>query len=246
MAIAGALAAIPACRSSPSDPWTHAGPGGVQIRVPVEDGFGELVDAAWPALFVVGVEAETKETFGGNGVALSPTLMLTVGHLVRGSEGYAVNLNPTKARVVERGGDEERRDTDWAILALDPAPPGLTPPELGLGVEVGDLVMIAAFVVTDELGPDGLNMVTVVRRRARVRSVRRTPDGGSFEVHLRGKASGSGAPVLDAEGRLVGIVSKGLHKEGGPITDLVVTMLPRVAVERVLAGGEPVGAGGEQ
>ena len=152
---------------------------------------------------VLGSAPECRRSLEGSGFVVAPGRVMTNAHVVAGTRHVDVYLadsvQPYPATVVVF--DPE---TDVAVLAV----PDLLAPALRLGPELrrGDDAVVAGFPA------DGPLQASAARVRGRIRAVGEDIYGvGSVErdvyaLRAEVRSGNSGGPLLDAEGRVVGLV----------------------------------------
>ena len=138
--------------------------------------------------------------------------VLTNQHVVDNAESVTVrfpNGDEVEARVV--GADAS---SDVAVLELDSVPSGITPVELGSSqsLEIGDLVV----AIGSPFGLEGTVTSGIVSALHRELTA---PDGftidGAIQTDAAINPGNSGGPLLDGQGRVVGINSQIASSSGG-------------------------------
>ena len=164
------------------------------------------------------------EAIHGSGVAIAPDLVLTAGHVVWGAEAWVVlapgSTLPIAARPVSV--DPER---DLAVLAVDrpldhhvtiPAPHSLT--------------------LSEHVSASGYPLDVREPTPAAVSGeVSRVTRAGALHLAMLVNPGHSGGPVIDREGRLVGIISARGRLEAGVEGLVIAVGMPhvRTALARV-------------
>ena len=189
----------------------------VRAGVLVVEGRGRGVP--WPA----GPPTRDDGVATGSGFAIEGGRVVTNQHLVEGAAEVAVRLNGRRARVRVLQSDPS---TDLAILALRPAQARQTK-ALPLGnssaVRPGD----PAVAIGNPYGLRGslsAGVVSAVGRRIEA------PDGsrlrGAIQTDTAINPGNSGGPLLDGDGRVIGVISQGRG-------DGIAFAVPVSAVERL-------------
>jgi S1-C subfamily serine protease len=156
---------------------------------------------------------------GGNGAATGSGFViddeghvLTNQHVVDGAENVTVrfpNGDEVDARVVG-----EDASSDVAVLELESVPSGVTPVELGSSeaLEIGDLVV----AIGSPFGLEGTVTSGIVSALHRELTA---PDGltidGAIQTDAAINPGNSGGPLLDGQGRVIGINSQIASSSGG-------------------------------
>ena len=171
-----------------------------------------VYDAVRPALVVIqtdrpATEAEPEEGHGlGSGVVVNDAgLVLTALHVVSGASEITVTFadgSTSSARVVSRD-----PASDIAVLEPDEPPAGLPPATLGnpAAMRIGS----EAYVVGNPFGLAGSLSTGVVSGLDRSYEQPGTDItiGGLIQVDAAVNPGNSGGPLVDREGRVVGIVT---------------------------------------
>ncbi|HJV30496.1 MAG TPA: trypsin-like peptidase domain-containing protein [Gaiellaceae bacterium] len=138
--------------------------------------------------------------------------VLTNQHVVENAESVTVRFpdgDEVEARVV--GADAS---SDVAVLELDAVPSGVTPVELGSSesLEIGDLVV----AIGSPFGLEGTVTSGIVSALNRELTA---PDGftidGAIQTDAAINPGNSGGPLLDGQGRVIGINSQIASSSGG-------------------------------
>jgi putative serine protease PepD len=138
--------------------------------------------------------------------------VVTNQHVVSGRERVSVRFSDgteTTARVVG-----EDPSTDIALLELQNMPEGVEPLELGSaeGLEIGDLVV----AIGSPFGLEGTVTTGIVSALDRELTA---PDGftidGAIQTDAAINPGNSGGPLLDGQGRVVGVNSQIASESGG-------------------------------
>jgi putative serine protease PepD len=138
--------------------------------------------------------------------------VLTNQHVVDGAQSVTVrfpNGDEVRARVV--GADAS---SDVAVLELDSVPSGVSPVELGSSesLEIGDLVV----AIGSPFGLEGTVTSGIVSALDRELTA---PDGftidGAIQTDAAINPGNSGGPLLDGQGRVIGINSQIASSSGG-------------------------------
>jgi putative serine protease PepD len=138
--------------------------------------------------------------------------VLTNQHVVDGAENVTVrfpNGDEVDARVVG-----EDASSDVAVLELESVPSGVTPVELGSSeaLEIGDLVV----AIGSPFGLEGTVTSGIVSALHRELTA---PDGftidGAIQTDAAINPGNSGGPLLDGQGRVIGINSQIASSSGG-------------------------------
>lgn len=161
-----------------------------------------------------------------SGVVWSPKQIVTAAHAVQRDEVVvALEGKELKARV--KGRDEA---TDLALLELDEALPAATFDE-GDGLKVGQLVLRLARPGETVRATSGI--LSAVGKKAW-----RTPRGGEVDFYLESdadhQAGFSGGPLVDLQGRVVGLSTTGVLR-GTSVA------IPTKTIRRVVAQFEQHG-----
>lgn len=162
----------------------------------------EIAQRSFPSVVVVTLHDQRgKPVSQGSGFVLTRGIVATTYHLVEGAtDGYVTPLGKRDVRLKILGVAAHDKEHDLALLAVE----GLDAPALELAdsrsVFPGDRV----YAVGNPEGLDGTFSDGLI-------SARRDEEGGSL-LQLTAPISpgSSGGPVLDAEGRVVGIAAGGI------------------------------------
>jgi S1-C subfamily serine protease len=171
-----------------------------------------VYDAVRPALVVIradrpATDAEPEEAHGlGSGVVVNDAgLVLTALHVVSDASAISVTFadgSTSSARVVSR-----QPESDIAVLEPDEPPVGLPPATLGnpAAMRIGS----EAYVVGNPFGLAGSLSTGVVSGLDRSYEQPGTDItiGGLIQVDAAINPGNSGGPLLDRDGRVVGIVT---------------------------------------
>ncbi|SFB60997.1 Colicin V production protein [Amycolatopsis marina] len=159
----------------------------------------ELQDSV---LKIRGTAPSCSRSLEGSGFVVAPQRVMTNAHVVAGTEDVAVETPQGRlaARVVHYD-----PDTDVAVLAV----PGLEAPTLRLApssAQAGDDAIVLGYPL------DGPYTATAARVRARV-NLRgpdiydsKTVERDVFTVRGQVRSGNSGGPIVDPQGRVIGVV----------------------------------------
>lgn len=203
--------------------------------------FDAIAEANRAAVAVVYVELEPGRVSTGTAFAVRPDgTLVTNRHVVRGEDGTSAPLrigvqftdSPQvwPGRVVRVAPDD-----DVALLRVDRIV-GDVPTVAGFNREadtlaVGSPVAVLGFPLGGE-GPDRTSGRAVPRALMSA-GVLQARSPGRLEVVGYGEQGASGSPVLDADGRVVGVLFGGRDDDGTRI----LLAVPAAAVVRFLEGG---------
>jgi S1-C subfamily serine protease len=175
------------------------------------------------------VTGHPRGDVGGAAVVVGDGLLVTAAHLVRAATRIDVDCGGRRAAATVVALDQ---GSDLAVLQVRPDGLGLTALALGDSdtVQVGD----PAVALGREPGAQpALSAGTIAARQAGLQSI----DGGRLGEALQVDAdlgpADIGGPLLDAEGRVIGIITRMRTAGGDEATDLAV---PVGAARRMLAG----------
>ncbi|HSD81401.1 MAG TPA: trypsin-like peptidase domain-containing protein [Solirubrobacteraceae bacterium] len=199
-----------------------------------------IYDRAKESVAFVAALTPQGQATGTGWVAGADGLLVTNAHVVDGAEQVQVKIGTggalQPARVV--GSD---LSTDLAVLQVDAR--GLVPLELGDGsaVRVGDEVSAIG-------NPYGLDHTLTTGIVSAVDRTIQAPDGtpipGAIQTDAALNPGNSGGPLLDADGRLIGVNAQIASPQGGGNTGIGFA-IPAQTVERVLravtGGGSALG-----
>jgi len=180
----------------------------------------EIYERAKDGVVLVTTNAQTQSPFGqGGGTATGSGFLiddeghvLTNQHVVDNAQSVTVRFpdgDEIDARVV--GADAS---SDVAVLELETVPSGVTPLDLGASesLEIGDLVV----AIGSPFGLEGTVTSGIVSALHRELTA---PDGftidGAIQTDAAINPGNSGGPLLDGQGRVIGINSQIASSSGG-------------------------------
>jgi serine protease Do len=166
----------------------------------------------------------------GSGVVVAPNRLLTVAHALRDRERATVRF--PDGRVEDGLVVGLDLDADLAVLEVDTGTaPAVTPAPDDATAAIGDVVVALA-----DPGGRGLRVTAglVAAEPRRIRGPRGRRIAGAIEHTAPLPRGASGGPLLDAEGRLLGL--NAIRLDGGLI---VAVPAARAHVERLSAGSAP-------
>jgi Trypsin-like peptidase domain len=158
---------------------------------------------------LVFVQANCKgSSHTGTGFLVGPRLMITARHVVQAAPGCVVSVRQLGSGATARGTDwttwfsRVRADasrTDLSVVRLDHPLHGYAFPLTSVAPKVDDTVLALGYGYPEGLGTTQGQVADVVRK------------GGvpEIEVRLSGALGGSGGPILNAGGQVVGLVQRG-------------------------------------
>ncbi len=191
---------------------------------------GSFADRVRPAMLVIGERADGSR-YGGNAIAIAPNLILTAEHVGDDTITHVAGM-PTRGELVADGDYPEAYYDDWALLRIEPPVPEEWVVPLGPEPDVGDAVSIRG-VVTSTSGR-GESLFAPFEAFGRVADAGwlRVDDPRTLVIDQPAWHSLSGSPVLDLQGRLVGVVMKAqiVNRHDGTIA----RRLPREEIGRAL------------
>lgn len=148
------------------------------------------------------VMVNARRRIPASGIALTKEIILTAHHVVERDEDITVTLPDGEELSAELIGRDP--GTDLALLKLEKA--AATPAKTNGEPRVGELVLALGRPSTDGIQAS-LGIVSAIGGPVRTRR------GGHLESHLRTDATPypgfSGGPLIDAEGKIVGINTSG-------------------------------------
>jgi len=179
------------------------------MATPTNNPFAALSEAMAEAVRRAGaatVTVDGRRRFPASGIAYAADLVLTAEHVVERDEEITVRLPDGTALPARIAGRDAGRDL--ALLRLESA--ALTPAEIaGEAAQVGQLVLALGRPTSDGIQAS-LGVVSAISGPAR------TGRGGLLESYLRTDAipypGFSGGPLIDAEGRVLGLNTSGLSR----------------------------------
>jgi S1-C subfamily serine protease len=216
---------------STSDIYDRAGPSVVFIRTrSVQPGTGGTA-------FDNGTESEFSLSTGSGFVIDDKGRVLTNAHVITGATTLEVTFpdGPTVAAHV-LGKDEQ---TDIAVLAVDPSGLDLRPLELGDSgsVRPGDQVVAVG-------NPAGLQVNAGTGRIAAAGRAIEAPGGyliqDVFETDAAIEPAASGGPLLDADGHVVGVMSRLPGQDGATTGFAIPSNTARDVVGKIEESGKVV------
>ena len=190
--------------------------------------------------FDVGMRRSDGVATGSGWVLDERGHVVTVAHLVRAAGEVQVELGGRRLQAHVLGLDEA---SDLAVLQVDPNGVDLTPLPLGDSdaVQVGDPVV--AMGNRGGLPAPALAAGTISARQPRVTG----PDGAvltrALQTDARLPEGDCGGPLLDAEGRVIGVITRMAVGDGSHAVDLAVPantareVLPRLSVSTMKVVG---------
>lgn len=210
----------------------HAEIQSVSAKVPYRTLAGVAAEARG---FTIRIATKGPDALGlGTAVIYEPSgLAVTAAHVVEGVEEVEAHL-ATGARVMGKVLGRSK-ETDLAILAL---PRGPYPSAVfgdSYGVQVGDELIAVGYPLAFALGSEPTVTRAMVSKRAE--SLR----GQYLQLDASVNPGDSGGPVLDREGRVVGITVSRIESLGGRAVRGISFAVPGNLVRTVLRGLE-VGA----
>ncbi|GAB2692915.1 MarP family serine protease [Thalassiella azotivora] len=208
----------------PPDPTAAAGPAGV---------------AAGGVVKVTGIADSCARGQEGTGFVVADERVVTNAHVVAGVEEPAVQVTGEgrrwPARVVVMDADR-----DLAVLAVDGLPTAPLP--LGEDLERGDAAVVAGFPLDGPYTAEAARVRQVLTARGEDIYGNPGVERRVYSLHARVEPGNSGGPLLDAAGRVVGVVfAKSLDD---PSTGYALTLAESAPVLSAAATAEqPVDVG---
>ncbi len=181
----------------------------------------EIYDGASSGVVHITTGAAQADPLGGGGGATGSGFVIddeghvaTNQHVVEGVEQVTVRFENGEERTARVVGADP--STDVALLKLDSLPDGVEPLELGSteSLEIGDLVV----AIGSPFGLQGTVTAGIVSALGRELTA---PDGftidGAIQTDAAINPGNSGGPLLDGQGRVVGINSQIATESGGNV-----------------------------
>lgn len=180
---------------------------------------GIVTSHAVVSIYTYRPAAVTGSHAQGTGFFIEPNVLVTNWHVIQGASSATVRLADGTDQVVEGvlGGDQE---SDLVLLRVRPFDPPVQPlPREPRTADIGEVVRILG-------SPAGDAQISI---EGRVASEPITFDVLDTAIMLAATADGgmSGAPVLDRNGHVIGVLSRGTNSDGNSF------MVPVERVDRI-------------